>query len=151
MPERFDVKVVDDAVVGRCGLRKQGNWWIGSGRSNRVWGCLYAAVGAELCAGGGPGGGGGSPGWRFSWTYLHETLPYFWPFQLLAHTPAGVFHSDIDWMKAEDDDVAPASWFRGRVRAERISSNTPLLVAEMSDDDYVPYVMTIARALMKIS
>ena len=116
-----------------------------------MWGCLYAAVGAELCAGGGPGGGGGSPGWRFSWTYLHETLPYFWPFQLLAHTPAGVFHSDIDWMKAEDDDVAPASWFRGRVRAERISSNTPLLVAEMSDDDYVPYVMTIARALMKIS
>ena len=35
----------------------------------------------------------------------------------LTSPAASAFHSDIDWMKADDEDAAPATWFRGRARA----------------------------------
>ena len=67
-------------------------------------------------------------GCRFSWSYLHETLWHFWPLQRRAHIPAGVFHSDIDWMKTDDEDAAPATRFRGRARAAVSPESTGFLL-----------------------
>lgn len=46
-------------------------------------------------------------------------LSHFWPFQLLAHTPTDVFHSDMDWAKYDEIERAPTAGFRGRSRDVR--------------------------------
>ena len=94
----------------------------------RVVAGVGAADGADICTGGAPGGGGATLGWRFSWSYLHEILSKFCPLQLLAHTLAGGLHSDIDWMKTDDEDAALAAWFCGRARATESTKSTGFLL-----------------------